>query len=467
MNYRTPIILLVRTLMTVCGAILFTRLSIEVVGLSNWGIFNTMFATISITTFYSGSISNVINRYASLEKRFISSNILKYMKIILKLFIISTCLSLFVLLLIYQLYDYHSKFVLFFILTLSIFTRSFSDYLTSLLIVLEYPVTITMITLIEITMKVYLIMYLSFTEPIANVIYSTLVSSIITCALLLLFLLGLSKKETQSRDNLTISNVRSYFGWVMIGSLAGNLNNFGVTGVIGATTNPVFVASRAVTNQLAQALFQVVRGFHSGVAPHIIHRYSMKGGNNNEFNDVSKLNLFIFFLGSTFLLIFNNEVVYLLTGENISHAEYFIFLTMVVTLIDVVSLALISIVQAKGNMKLYMTRVGSLMLFTLPMYVISSVLFSSNWLIFYCLILSSLMALAARVIFVKKHCDNTLEIANILKSSVLILILYCLLLILKLDTLNLKIAVFIIVNISLFAILDIKERIFTVIRERI
>ena len=464
MNYKISFILLVRTILILCGGILFTRLSIDAIGLSNWGIFNTIFAIVSITTFYSGSISNVINRYASIEKHRINTNIRKFIKIIIKLFIISTCLSLCVLLLLYQLYDYHSNSILFFLLAFSIFTRSFSDYLTCLLIVLEYPGLILIITLLEISTKLCLILYLSLPEPIANVIYATLVSSILTCFLLSLSLVRLSMKKTQLCDNLSISDVRSYFGWVTIGSLAGNLNNFGVTGVIGVSTDPAFVATRAITNQLAQALFQVVKSFHSGASPSLIHRYSTNNGSSNDFYLVSKLNIFIFFFGSTILLIFNDEIVYMLTGEKIFHAQYFILLSILASLIDVISLALISLVQAKGDMKPYMIRVGSLMLLTLPMYFVSSVHYNSDWLIFYCLILSNIIALLARIIFVKKYIQNDLEMAKIFKISALILIFYCFILNVKLETLNSKLAIFIILNVYLFLILDLKQWIFTVIK---
>ncbi|WP_158107964.1 hypothetical protein [Vibrio furnissii] len=170
-------------------------------------------------------------------------------------------------------------------------------------------------------------------------------------------------------DKKKVKTIVSYISWNVFGTLAAVANNQGMSILINVFFSLSISASRAIANQLNSAIIQVVNSVQIAINPQIFKSYVK--------NDFDYLNMLIDINGrvvvylTTVVVItcFGNvhKLLELWLGEYPDYLIDFILLMLVDVYIVAQTSALVSVVQASGNIRLYQLVVGGTMLVNIPL----------------------------------------------------------------------------------------------------
>ena len=204
-------------------------------------------------------------------------------------------------------------------------------------------------------------------------------------------------------DKSLFDKLLSYAGWNLWGNLAFVGYTQGINILLNIFFGPVVNASRGIAYQVNGAVNSFVMNFQTAINPQIIKSYA-----TNDFEYMHKL----IFKGSkiSFFLLLLLVFPVLLEAETIlkiwlvkvpNYAVVFCQLILINSLIDSLSGALMTGVQATGRIKLYQSVIGGVLLLILP---ISYILLSYNFepeSTLYVSISVSIVALFLRLIIIK------------------------------------------------------------------
>jgi len=235
------------------------------------------------------------------------------------------------------------------------------------------------------------------------------------------------------RDRKEYLEIFKFVGWNVFGNISHMLKMHGSNVLLNVFFGAIVNAAYAVTFQFQALISMFANGFSQAVNPKIYKIYST-GDSERLSNIVFFSSRFLFFL----ILLVVVPLFGVLDGvlgiwlESVpEYTVEFISLALVNSAIDVVSLPLITLALATGNIKRYQLLVSSVLLASLP---ISYVFFEYGfepYTIFYISISVSLIALGIRLFIVCSMTDLEVRaffrevIFNILSVLVILVPLLC------------------------------------------
>lgn len=169
-------------------------------------------------------------------------------------------------------------------------------------------------------------------------------------------------------DKGIFKSLIGYSGWSLFGSLSGVMKNYGVNVVLNVFFEPVVNASRAIAYQVGNAINQFSMNFLTATNPQII-KYYAEGEKKKMLWLVfqsSKLSFFLLYLLALPLIIEIDKVLSLWLDRVPSFAVIFTVLVIIDTLINSLSLPLMTAAQATGRIKWYQIIIGGTQLLNLP-----------------------------------------------------------------------------------------------------
>lgn len=159
-----------------------------------------------------------------------------------------------------------------------------------------------------------------------------------------------------------------FTGWNTWGNLAAVLSEQGNNILLNIFFGPAVNAARTIASQANGALNSFVMNVQAAVNPQIVKLYA--AGANDEMHKTilysAKYNFFIFFLLA--IPIFLNAQYFLsfwLLNEP-DHTQEFLKLTILASLINSISVPLMTAAQATGSIRRYHTVVGGILLLNVP-----------------------------------------------------------------------------------------------------
>lgn len=201
-----------------------------------------------------------------------------------------------------------------------------------------------------------------------------------------------------------LKRISHIVGWNIVGALAYTINNHGVSLLISTFFGLGVVAARALAVQVGIALMQFVSSLQSTFNPQLFKSYSCS---DNEYLErlVDVNGRFLFFLVSNILTVLyleSSRIADLWLVKPPLYLSNFLPLLAVETLTFVITLPLVTIVQAVGKIALYQIVVGGTMLLSLPLLLIVSNTVDDPRVIYYVGILVSILCSSERLWFVSK-----------------------------------------------------------------
>ena len=413
---KNTLLLYFRMMFMMVVALYTSRLLLNRLGVSDYGIFNAVGGFVSMFTILSGALSSAISRFITYE---LGAHDLKKLKIIFCTGInIQVILSILVIII-------AESIGLWFLNTQMnipasrmtaanwVFQFSIVAFVLNLInvpfnaeiIAHEHMSAFAWISIIDVSLKC-LVAYIIAWAPIDELVYYSLLYAI-EC-LIIRCVYGIYCKRNFEEctyhtlfDKTIFKQMLSFAGWNFLGSSAGILNTQGINLLINIFFGVTVNAARGIAVQVDSAVKQFVSSFATAVNPQITKSYA-----EGDYTYVQKLVCYSAKYSSYLLLylavpivIEAQEILHIWLGVVPEYAVIFVQLTVISTFADyVLGNSMMTAILATGKIKAYQIAVtilgGSVFPITWVAYYLGA---SPEWAyIIYCLIYVG-------VIFVRVH----------------------------------------------------------------
>lgn len=272
-----------------------------------------------------------------------------------------------------------------------------------------------------------IIAFLIIISPVDKLIFYSILMCLM--ALLVRFIYGFYCKKHFEEcsynfvwDRMLLKEMFSFAGWNFIGSVAGILRTQGIGVLLNIYFGPIVNAAQGIAIQVNNAINSFSSNFLTAINPQIIKSYSQKDL-NRAFDLTMRASRFAFLLLLILSIPLILETRYVLNLWLKTIPEYsitFIQLTLILTIIESISLPLITLQQATGKVKNYQIVVGSMHMLNFPISFILLHIGLQPDIVYIVAIILACITFYARIYMLKRIIN--ISIAIFLKEVLLRLI---------------------------------------------
>lgn len=286
---KNTIFLYVRMLLMMAVSLFTSRITLQALGVSDFGIYNVVGGVVAMFAFLTNSLSNSTNRFITyalgrgdhkeLNNTFCQSVNVHVLLSLLFLILAETVGSWFV----------YNKLVVpadRFDAALLVYHLSI---ITSIMSILSVPYNATIIahekmstyayiSIIEVLLRLAIVVALLYTSNDKLILIGLLYmfSRIIVNCIYIVYC-RVNFKETKYKYSVDIRKLRellSFAGWSLWGNMASTIMNSGINLMLNVFFGPVVNAARAITEQVRGAVYNFCINFQTAVVPQITKSYA-------------------------------------------------------------------------------------------------------------------------------------------------------------------------------------------------
>ncbi|MFV0165367.1 MATE family efflux transporter [Empedobacter falsenii] len=404
----------------IMGITLYTsRIVLEELGVSDYGIYNLVGGIVAMMGFFNGAMSSATQRYLAhdigkgdfqqLQKTF-SATLTVHFGIAILGLIIAETLGL-----------WYVNYKMVFPIEKSYAVNVVYQFsiLTFLLSIIQVPYNALIIA--RERMKVYA--YMSILEAVLKLgtvftlmlistnklIYYAGLTFVVSFIIRMLYQVYCRKQFKESKyhfvyDRLYFMELISYSGWSLFGNVASVAKGQGINLVLNLFFGTVVNAAYAITNQIVSAVNLFATNLQMAFNPQIIKNYSQ--GNlvqtQNLIFQGSKISFFLLLILIMPILLNTEYILVLWLNEVPEYTTLFVQLALIGVLIESLSGTLMTGAQATGKIKWYQIVIGTLIFLNLPISYIALKLGFNASITFIISIIISMLSLIFRLFFLKR-----------------------------------------------------------------
>ena len=380
---KNTLLLYFRMLLLMAVSLYTSRVVLNALGVEDFGIYNVVGGVVAMFTVISGSLSAAISRFITFELGKSNENNLK------KTFSAAVTIQLLLSLAIVILLETLGVWFLNFKMTIP------ADRLTAANWVLQFSIVTFVINLISVPYNATIIAhermsafaYISIFEAVGKLIIAFLIMvspidrlvfyAILMCAVAVSVRLMYERycKKHFSEctyhflwDKELLQRMFGFAGWNFIGSSAGVLRTQGINILLNIYFDPIVNAARGIAVQVNNAVSSFSTNFLMAVNPQIIKSYSQQD-TERAYMLVMYGARFSFLLLSVISLPIISETEYILKLWLKIVPDYsvvFVRLALILTIVEAISLPLVTLQQATGKIRNYQIVVGTLHMANFP-----------------------------------------------------------------------------------------------------
>lgn len=382
---KNTLLLYVRSILLILISLYTSRVILQSLGVSDYGIYNVVGGVVTMFTMISTSMSTASQRfvtYALGEGDF--EKLKKVFSTSITLHIIIGAL-LVLLIEFFGVWFLYTKLnipaerlnVAFWVLQLSIatlFVNIISVPYNSLIIAHEKMSAFAYISILEAVLKL-LTAFAVFWSPIDRLILYSILMFLTALLIRIIYTVYSQRKFEETRKvKLSIEHdlfkeMFSFAGWNLFGNGSLLLRNQGVDILLNLYFGVTVNAAKGICNQVQSAVYQFVSNFQTAVNPQLTMSVAQKDFDRTH-SLISKGGRFSFYMLSMFavpLIVAAPEVLSFWLVEVPEYTVIFIRWILIYLLLDTLSRFLITAVLAYGKIKIYQIIVGGTKLLTLPL----------------------------------------------------------------------------------------------------
>ncbi|MBR3615834.1 MAG: lipopolysaccharide biosynthesis protein [Bacteroidaceae bacterium] len=169
-------------------------------------------------------------------------------------------------------------------------------------------------------------------------------------------------------DKKVFKEMFGFAGWNFIGCTAGLAKDQGVNIVINMFTGPAVNAARGIAMQINGIIGQFIGNFMVAINPQITKEYAV--GNYERMHQLifrgTRLSYYLFMCLSIPIFLEIETILYVWLGQIPEHTVLFTRLVLVLSLAEIISNALITAQNATGKIRNYQIVVGGTLLMNFP-----------------------------------------------------------------------------------------------------
>lgn len=386
---KNTILLYFRMILLMFIGLYTSRIILDVLGFSDYGLYNVVGGVVTIFAFLNGTLSTSTQRFLNIEigrnnvlqaKKVFSTAMLQHLLLALIIVIVSETIGLWFV--IHELNIPSDRYIA------ALYVYQFS-IIAICVQILQLPYMSALIA--HENMKSYA--YVSLYEAIARltIVYILTISSydklILYGALYLIvqfsvafFYITLARRKYEecsvrpTYNKVIFKNMLNFSGWNVIGCLATTVNNQGVNVVLNMFFGTTVNAARAIAYQVNGIVNQFVSNFLLATKPQVVNYYT--SGNNAEMIKLclstAKFSGFLLIIIIVPLSVEMETVLKLWLVEYPVYTPVFLRLILFQSLLIAMANNVVTVVHATGKLKEVGLMAGSLQLLVLP---ISYILF--------------------------------------------------------------------------------------------
>lgn len=388
---------------------LFTsRIILRVLGVEDFGIYNVVGGIVAMLGVFNSAMTVSTQRFLTYElgrgdneklKKNFSMCFTIYAIVSILLFILAETIGLWFLntkLIIPQDRIVAANWVYQFTIFSSIVSMMTNPYNASI-VAHENMNVYAYVSIIDAILKLIIVYLLLVVNQDKLIVYSGLIMLVIIIDFTL-YCAFCKKKYPETHysfywDPILFKQLISYSGWNIFGSLCGIAKGQGLNILLNMFFNPAINAARGIAFQVNNIVSQFFNNFFTAVRPQIT-KYYAQNDIENMFNLVfksSKFSFYLILLISLPILIETPFIINLWLGQIPEYVVPFIRLIIIVTAIDSTANPIMTVAHATGNIKLYQSFVGTIIILNIPIsYVLLSYGFSPISVFIVSIILSSI-----------------------------------------------------------------------------
>lgn len=395
-------ILYAKMLITVGISLYTTRLVLDALGVTDYGIYNLIAAVVAMLSFLNAAMTTSTQRYLSFYQ---GLGDVKEQKIVFTNSIVLHVIIGFIVVILFSIIGcflfngfldipddrlYSGKMIYYFMI-ITVVATVLSVPFVATLNARENMIWIVIVNIIEVILKLGIAISL-FVFSGDKLIYYGLLMAIVSIVSLFLYAIFCLKKYSEcslnDRKVVSVSVVKklsSFAGWNLFGALCGVGRTQGLAVILNVFYGAVINAAYGIANQVAGQM-----NFFSATMLRALNPQIMKSEGAGDRKRMLKLSMiaskFGFFLLAFIAIpcIFEMpDILQFWLKEVPQYSTEFCILILISIMTNQLTIGLQSAAQATGKIKVYQSVIGSILLFTLP---VSYFLLKSGFAVYYVMI---------------------------------------------------------------------------------
>lgn len=415
---KNTILLYIRMIFLMLVSLFTSRVILQVLGVEDYGIYNVVGGFISLFAFLNGAISASTSRYITFAlgkgdknelKKVFSLCVLTHGVIALVILLLAETVGLWFVMnkLVIPPDRYVAAMWVYQCSIISSIVMIMSVPYNSDIIAHERMSAFAYISIIDVCAKLAIVYALLLSPYDKLIIYAILLLGI-QIIIRFIYTSYCSRHFEESKfkwiwDKKLFGQLFAFAGWNLWGNLAAALMSQGVNIVLNMFFGPVVNAARGVAVQVQSAVQQFSVNFQMALNPQITKTYA-----NGEYSAMhlliersSKFTFILLLCLSLPIIIEADKILELWLGIVPDHTVNFVRLMLVICMIDAVANPLMVGASASGNVKVYQSVIGGILLAIVPVSYFVLKLGAAPEAVFAVHITIAIIAFIARLIIVR------------------------------------------------------------------
>lgn len=382
---KNTLFLYARMLITLVVQLYTSRVILDILGASDYGIYNVVGGLVTMFAFLSGTMATAAQRFMTyaigvndikdLRETFVTSNIILWFIAIIVLILVES-IGLWMLFqkLNIPIDRLNAAFWVFQLSVVSLFINIISVPYNAAIIAHQKMSVFAGFGLIDIFLRLAIVLMLGITSSYDKLIIYSAAIVILSLMLRLFYIIYCNRHFEECSNNTMKYNkekgklMLSFFGWNTIGAFSYVTKEQGINILINIFFGTVVNAARGITAQVTGAVQGFITNFQLAMNPQITTYYAQKDYNNlfSLVKNGAKFSLFLYFILALPLFLDLDYILNLWLVDVPDHTTSFVRLTFILMMTEALSSPVITCLLAVGKVKWYQIIVGGLLILNLP-----------------------------------------------------------------------------------------------------
>lgn len=385
---KNTLLLYFRMLLLMAVTLYTSRVVLDKLGITDYGIYNVVGGIVSMLGFLTGAMGNAVQRYLSFEigkgnkqrvNHIFNISLLAHAIISIIVFIIMEIAG------VWYLNTYMNipmdrldaaNWVLQCSILTTIFTIMQVPY-NAIIIAKEQMGIYAYISILEVVLKLAVVYLLVIGHFDRLKLYSVLIM-IVTISILMVYRIYCIKKYDEAKfrfvkDTKTLKEMIGFASWNMLGEIAWAFTGQGVNIILNIFFGPAVNAARGIADQVNGAVARFVNNFQTAVNPQLVKSYAAK-----QLDDMKKLlyrgirfSYYLLYILSMPLILNMDFILHIWLKDVPKYTTGFCQLVLICGMVSSVSNLLAQVARAYGKIRKYQLCVSICLFLNFPVsYII-------------------------------------------------------------------------------------------------
>lgn len=385
---KNTIILYIRMLCTMAIGLYTSRVILNTLGVTDFGVYNVVGGIITMFGFINGTMAGASSRFITFELG--TGNKMRLKKVFGQSLSIHLLIALLILILgetigLWFVYEkvqipterFSSALIVYHLSIAASMLNIMSVPYNSAIIAHEKMGAFAYITILDVVLKLA-VAFLLILIPFDKLIIYAILIFIVQIIDQAIYLIYSCKKFEEARtsflwDKTLFKEMASFAGWNLFGNIAYTLFTQGQNILLNLFFGPTVNAARGVSVQVQSVVGGFIRNFQTALNPQIIKNYA--SGQLSEMNRLiymsTRLSFFLMLMLSLPVLIKTEYILTLWLKTVPEYTIIFLRLMLIISITDTLSNPLMVAAQSTGKIRIYQQVIGSILLCIIPLSYIA------------------------------------------------------------------------------------------------